>query len=303
MTTDRTLTAHYAIRTFTLSVNASPPAGGNPTPAGTSTYNCSSNASISANTSSCYNFVNWSSTGSITVANTSATTTNVTVNGNGIVTANYAIKQYTLTTNVSPAEAEAAGCTVSGAATYNCSANATVQAHNVGRYIFDHWSDGLGGSTNPANVSMNGNTIVTANFVPIPMVYFETVGTQTVGIPFSIKVMIDDIANLSVGGFDIQFNNSILSYQSTNSTSVIGTETGDVDASLIGSGLLRIVVDYSDLGASGVSGSGYLCAINFSPLALGNSPLNFVGDDALLDYDFNNILPVYWEDGAGAIVP
>jgi hypothetical protein len=66
---------------------------------------------------------------------------------------------------------------------------------------------------------------------------------------------------------------------------------------------MRIVVDYSDLGASGVSGSGYLCAINFSPLALGNSPLNFVGDDALLDYDFNNILPVYWEDGAVAIVP
>ena len=310
------LTAHYTIKTFALSVNASPIAGGSPTGAGT--YNCSANASISANASSCYDFINWSSSGSVSIANSSAATTNVTMNGVGTVTAHYTIKQYTLTTNVLPAEAAAAGCNVSGAATYNCSENATVQANEAGRYIFDHWSGGLSGSTNPDNVTMNADTNVTANFVPIPMVYFETVGIQTVGTPFSIKVLVDNISYMAYATFDIRFNGSLLSYNSINTTSIIGDGTGTATKGPSGdSEIVRIDVDYSSYASAhdgdGVSGSGILCTLNFSPLAWGTSPLNFVdgqgtpaGELTLVaweGYAPSTISPVYWEDGSVAIVP
>jgi hypothetical protein len=294
--------------TFTLSLDKSPSAGGNPTANGSS-FACGTYASIQANTDPCYNFVNWTPANGVT-SPTSANTI-VLMNTSRTLTANYAIKRFTLSTNVSPTGTG----TVTGAGTYNCSFAAPIQANAVIPYAFDHWSGALSGNTNPTSITMDDNKSVTANFVINPnTVYFQNISRQTVGSNFSIQVMIYNTSYLAYGTFDIRYNSSILLFQSlTNSSSAIGNGTGS--ASTLGemeSGLLRIDIDYSSYtgshGGDGVIGSGYLCSLTFSPIASGTSPLYFVAGQGTppgeldlkqwINYEESSITPVYWLNGS-----
>jgi hypothetical protein len=294
--------------TFTLSLDKSPSAGGNPTANGSS-FDCGTYASIQANTDPCYNFVNW--TPSTGVTSPTSANTIVLMNTSRSLTANYAIKRFTLSTNVSPTGTG----TVTGAGTYNCSFAAPIQANAVIPYAFDHWSGALSGNTNPTSITMDGNKSVTANFVINPnTVYFQSIGNRTVGTNFSIQVLINSTSYmLYAGPFDIRFNYSILSYQSTGATSAIGDGTGAIEqAELMENGLLRILTSYASYASShgwnGVNGSGYLCTINFSPISPGTSPLNFVVGQGsppgtlTLTQEINSedslITPVYWLNGS-----
>jgi hypothetical protein len=92
MVNDSTAIANFAINTSTLTVNASPPAGGSPTGGGT--YNCGTNTSVVANTNSGYSFVNWTATAgasNLTIFTPNSQTSNVMVNGTGTVTANFVL--------------------------------------------------------------------------------------------------------------------------------------------------------------------------------------------------------------------
>ena len=84
---------------------------------------------------------------------------------------------------------------------------------------------------------------------------------------------------MAAAGFDLNFNSSCIAYVSCNATSRIGTGSGAVDANAIQSGLLRIIVDYSDYAAAhsgnGINGSGYLCKLTFNTTAQGTSQLAF----------------------------
>jgi hypothetical protein len=227
------------------------------------------------------------------------------------LTANYAIKRFTLSTNVSPTGTG----TVTGAGTYNCSFAAPIHANAVIPYAFDHWSGALSGNTNPTSITMDGTKSVTANFVINPnTVYFQSIGNRSVGSNFSIQVLIYNVSRMAYGQFDIRFNNSIMTFQTTNSSSAIGDGAGlayfTLDPGTLGdNGLLRVIIDYVAYaeahGDTGVSGSGYLCYLNFSTLATGTTPLTFltgqgnpVGKLKLEEYNSNPITPVYWLNGS-----
>ncbi|MFA5367493.1 MAG: cohesin domain-containing protein [Dehalococcoidia bacterium] len=309
--------------TFTLTLQADPIAGGDPYYDGTGTYDCGDVVNIYADPDPCYEFVEWTGTAvdDGKVADPNAADTTVIMHSNYTLTANYEIKTFTLTTNVLPAEAADAGATVSGAGTYNCSESAPIQAYPAGSYSFAYWTSddpAINGSTNISeSVLMDSDKSVTANFVINPnTVYFQSIGNQSVGNDFSIQVMIYDTSYLALGTFDIRYNSSILSFVSlTNSVSAIGDGTGTTTQNTKGGNLFQIDVDYTGYAGShsgnGVSGSGYLCTLTFSPLAPGTSPLYFVAGEGppeypagelslikWIDYDDSPITPVYWIDGS-----
>ncbi|MEA1959495.1 MAG: cohesin domain-containing protein [Chloroflexota bacterium] len=115
--------------------------------------------------------------------------------------------------------------------------------------------------------------------------YFENVGDQSIGTPFTIRVEILNVSYLAYAAFDLRFDDTILQYQSTASSSTIGAGSGTVNAlqdpgNLGDNGLLRIDIDYTSYAGAnegnGVSGSGYLCEITFNAINTGTSQLNFV---------------------------
>ena len=87
--------------------------------------------------------------------------TNITMNGNKSVTANFAlIPTYTLTTSATNGSISLnppAGFTHTGTVV-------TVTAIPNSGYAFGNWSGNLSGSVNPMTITMNGNKSVTANF-------------------------------------------------------------------------------------------------------------------------------------------
>ncbi|MEA1958680.1 MAG: cohesin domain-containing protein [Chloroflexota bacterium] len=318
---DYAVQANFIISsTFNLTVAADPVAGGTPSFDGSNPFDCGDIVSIHANPDPCYTFVNW--TGSPDIADPDSADTTVQMYTEYTVTAHYTIKQYTLTTNVLPAEATTAGCTVTGGGSHDCGTSAPIQANPAGLYSFAYWTSadpGINGSTNISeNVLMDSDKSVTANFVINPnTVYLEDVGTQDVGTPFTIQVMIYNVSNMAFATFDLRFDETILTYQSTAFSSAIGPGAGSVSVdpdpgNLGDNGLLRVDVDYSAYansnGGTGVSGSGYLCEITFNPISIGTSAINFVAGEGnpageltlvqWIAYVDSEITPVYWINGS-----
>ena len=160
MNEDSVLTANYAIETYALGFIVTPAAGGSPS--GADIYNCSQVVNISANTDPCYSFLGWSGG---TVANASAENTTVTMNATTVLTASYAIKQFTLTVTASPA----AGGSPTGSGSYNCSTNASIYANTntSGGYTFAGWTpvDGVANaSAENTTVLMSQTRSLTANY-------------------------------------------------------------------------------------------------------------------------------------------
>ena len=85
---------------------------------------------------------------------------------------------------------------------------------------------------------------------------------------------------MACAGFDLQFNSNCISYSSCETTSQIGSGTGDAMANIMQPGLLRVTIDYSSYAAAnsgnGITGSGYLCKLTFTATAQGTSQLDFV---------------------------
>ena len=162
MNNSYTIFANFAIKTYHLTVNSNNSNGGSPS--GEGIYACGTNASVSAGNNSCYNFANWSSSGNVSIADPNAATTNVTVNGNGTVTVNYAIKTYTLlvfgnNSGGSP--------TFSGQSPFNCGATVNIYANTDPCYTFAGWT-GAGVANSSAEnttVSMTANRSLTAHYV------------------------------------------------------------------------------------------------------------------------------------------
>ena len=113
---------------------------------------------MSANAGTDYVFDHWS--GDLTGSSNPA---NIVMDGNKSVTAVFKKVQYTLTTAVSPTGAGSVTLTPSGGV-YDVGTTVQVKANAATGYVFDHWTGNLTGSTNPANIVMDGNKSVTAVF-------------------------------------------------------------------------------------------------------------------------------------------
>jgi hypothetical protein len=144
---------------YTLSVTGNNSAG-TPYFTGSSPFESGTTVNIYGNlTNSCYTFAGWTPTTNI--ASPSSVNTTITMNATASLTANYAIKTYTLTyTNGSNG-----GITGSLSQTVNCSANGSaVTAGGNANYHFVNWSDAS--TQNPrTDTNVVANISVTANFV------------------------------------------------------------------------------------------------------------------------------------------
>lgn len=121
---------------------------------------------ITATPSTGYSFSGWTTTGG-TIANPNSATTTLTMpNANVTVTASFTVKNYTLTTAVSPTE----GGSVTSGGTIAYNSNKTLVATPNSGYVFNKWTKTAGtlSSTSATTTTFTmpaSNATVTANFV------------------------------------------------------------------------------------------------------------------------------------------
>jgi uncharacterized repeat protein (TIGR02543 family) len=136
------------------------------------TYNSGTNVTLTANPSSGYVFSSWGDD-----LSGSLNSNSITINGNSLVTANFTKSggtTYTLGIKIYPSETGTVSMSPAGTYytssggydyyTYNSGTNVTLTANPGSGYVFSSWSDNLSGSTNPNSITINGNSLVTANF-------------------------------------------------------------------------------------------------------------------------------------------
>jgi uncharacterized repeat protein (TIGR02543 family) len=138
---------------------------------------------ITATANGVCRFVKWTAdpTGNATFEDASDATTTVLLTGSATVTANFAINTYILTTTANPA----AGGTVTknpSQGTYDHGTDVQLTADASAGYTFTGWTGDLAGMDNPANLTMDGDKNVTANFAPIFTVTYNGNG-NTGGTP------------------------------------------------------------------------------------------------------------------------
>ncbi|MEA1958235.1 MAG: cohesin domain-containing protein [Chloroflexota bacterium] len=145
-------------------------------------------------------------------------------------------------------------------------------------------------------------------------IYFEEVDSVAKDSTFTIQVNIEDVEFMSYAAFDVRFDDSYISYESSAAGDVGGV-TPNVGTMQNEASLIRIIVDFSDYALSndgdGASGSGNLCEIHFTATSSGTSSLDFVegqgtpsGELTLVEwraFEQNMITDVSWVNGSVAI--
>jgi len=176
VTKNMAITATFA-QSFTITTSVNPTGGGtvtlNPNKA---TYQPGEQVQVTATANSGFSFTNWS--GSLSSTNPTET---VTVNGNLNIVANFSSAQYTFS------------ATSSGNGSVNWTPQkplygngeiVTVTATPEEGYFFVGWTGAVTSTNNPVDVTIDGNTSVTAHFAPI--VYYtltvNKVGNGTVTV-------------------------------------------------------------------------------------------------------------------------
>ena len=142
---------------YTLTMAVDPVGSGTVDPAvGDHIYDEGTVVDVTATPETGWHFVSW--TGG--VADPNAATTTVTVDGNKIITANFAQNEYTLTTSV----VGSGSITRDNAGPYHYGDVVELTAVAAIGWTFDSWSGDLNGSTTPATITIDGNKNVSATF-------------------------------------------------------------------------------------------------------------------------------------------
>ena len=161
---DMTFTAEFELKEYTLTTEAE-----NGTVEGAGTYKHGAEASLTATPAEGYKFVQWSDG----VKDNHRT---IVVVSDTTFTAEFELKEYTLTT-------EAENGTVKGAGTYKHGAEATVTATPNEGYKFVQWSDGV--KDNPRTIVVVSDMTLTAEFeiddTPISDIQTSDVNVRLIG--------------------------------------------------------------------------------------------------------------------------
>jgi len=154
---NRSFQANYSLNSYRVSVSNSPTSGGTATGGGDFTHG--SQATVSANPSSGYSFVNWTEGGSFVSANPSYT---FTVTADRTLVANFSQIVY----NVSITSSPTSGGTTNGAGPYGSGSTANIIATPATGYRFVNWTRNGAIVSTSANYSftVTGNTTLVANF-------------------------------------------------------------------------------------------------------------------------------------------
>jgi surface protein len=144
---------------YTLTTSANPTAGGTVTPT-TGLYTEGATVSITATPAGEYLFSSW------TGATGTTATTNVVMNSNKTVTANFVKKKYPLTITVEGEGTVAEKVIKAGVATdYNSGTIVELTATPSAEWLFVEWKGDLTGTENPKEITIDKAKTVTAVFV------------------------------------------------------------------------------------------------------------------------------------------
>jgi len=162
VTADMAIEAVFAMDRHLLTVGSD----GNGLASGSGTYDWGSVVSITATPDVHYHFVHWTADASVPVANVNSSSTSVTIHGDGMVTAQFAIDQQTLTVS------SGGNGSASGSGTYNWGSTVPVTATANIHYHFAGWTGtavAAGKVADPASASTtitaDADYTLQANFV------------------------------------------------------------------------------------------------------------------------------------------
>ncbi len=170
-TANRTLVANFRLKTYTITATAG--TGGSINPAGNVNVTHGLNQSFTITPDTGYDIEDVKVDGVSVGAVSSYTFNNVTANHTISVT--FKLKTYTLTTNV---VGQGTVTRNPDKSKYNHGEVVQLTANPSAGWAFDTWSGDLSGSANPANLTMNGNKTVTADFVRVYTVTFNVSDNQ-----------------------------------------------------------------------------------------------------------------------------
>lgn len=156
---NRTLVANFSLNQYTVELDVAPSAGGTVT--GNGTYNYGSNVNLTATPATGYQFVNWTSGG--TVVSTNANYTIGGIREDIRYTANFSLLTYTVDAEVNPQNSG----TVSGTGTFNYGTDVTLTASPASGYNFVNWTENereVGRTTTYIIQDIAENHRLTANF-------------------------------------------------------------------------------------------------------------------------------------------
>jgi hypothetical protein len=146
----------FTVINYTITVSASPSAGG--TVSGGGTFASGSSRTVTATANSGYTFANWTENGGVVSSSASYT---FTLNANRNLVANFTVN-YTITVSASPS----AGGTVSGGGTFASGSSRTVTATANSGYTFANWTENgsVVSSSASYTFTLNANRNLVANF-------------------------------------------------------------------------------------------------------------------------------------------
>lgn len=151
-TGDITITANFAINTYTISAS-----GTNGTVSGDGSYNYGTTCTLTATPNTGYEFTSWTENGNVVSTNSSYS---FTVEGNRTLVANFTAIDYTVSVSSS------GNGSVSGGGTYHYGDTVNLSATPDQGYSFSDWTEGGStvSSSNPYSFTCTGDITITANF-------------------------------------------------------------------------------------------------------------------------------------------
>ncbi len=165
MNGSKAVTAQFAQQKYTLTLTRVPTSGGSiqavPAPDGEGKYAHGTIVTLTANANAGYSFANWGGD-----ATGSTNPVQITMDGNKTVTAGFEQQKYTLTLTRVPTSGGSIQAVPApdGEGKYAHGAVVTLTANANAGYSFANWSGDASGSTNPVQVTIDGNKSVTASF-------------------------------------------------------------------------------------------------------------------------------------------
>lgn len=161
---DATVTANFALATYTVTVNAA--TGGSVDNGSLNVQHGVESGTVTATADACYTFSGWSVTsGTVTINSPAALTTTVTATTDAVIQADFTINSYTLTVN------DDGNGTTTGGGAVDCGVASAITATPTGGYAFVNWTVTSGTATfddaNAASTNVTvtgGDATVQANF-------------------------------------------------------------------------------------------------------------------------------------------
>ncbi|MDY8137865.1 InlB B-repeat-containing protein [Aquimarina sp. 2201CG5-10] len=227
MDADKTVTATFSQIQRTLTINAT--GNGNVTPASGSTYNDGTTATLTATPAIGYQFDGWSGDATGTTNPLS-----LTMDADKTVTATFSQIQYTLVVNTTGS----GNVTLSPAGgTYTNGQVVTITATANQNWQFDGWSGDASGSTNPLQVTINGNTTIMATFSD------PTLGINDQEFPVAFTVYPNPVVDKMYIKTDEVISSIRLYSILGNEIKVLDTNNAQIDVSSLSKGVYFLIIE------------------------------------------------------------